>query len=225
MRLSVIRAFAIATVATMALAACANQSGMVPSSPYANARMSPLALKTCATKPPQYQWIFKGACQIFSVTSTGGHFSLGEYQGITVQGSMGRNNAKGTVKIALADALNKNGDVETYKGMAFPPYKANGITYVYASAVNQSTHAIRMITVRGDPVLQFTITNAKGFGSANICGAAALNFKDGKPMWEAFPVSSKVKRKTVTITKYTVATGVELPPKIPLYFAVNCYKQ
>ncbi len=122
MRLPVILASAIATVATMALAACANRSGMVPSSPSAMApttaqnhtsaddaasTQDSLALKTCATSPPQYQWIFKGACQTFDLTSTGGHFSLSEYRGITVNGLIGRNSAKGAVEIALADDSTK----------------------------------------------------------------------------------------------------------------------
>jgi len=188
--------------------------------------MSPLALKTCATTPPQYEWIFEGACQTFDLNSTGGHFSLGEYQGITVKGSIGKNTAKGTVKIALAIALDKNGDIKTYKGKTFPTYKANGITYVYASAVNQSSQVIHPITVKGKPVLQYVITNIKGFGDANTCGAAALTFsKTGKAAWKPLPASGIVKGKTVTISQYAAPAGIELAPKIPLYFAVNCYKQ
>jgi hypothetical protein len=56
---------------------------------------SPLALKTCATTPPQYEWIFTGACRKFHLTAKGGHFSLGAYQGITVKGLLGKNTAKG----------------------------------------------------------------------------------------------------------------------------------
>jgi hypothetical protein len=260
MRLSVIRAFAIATVATMALAACANQNGMVPSSPSAmapttaqapataqrdtsaddadaqdaatplgaalpDAAMSPLALKTCATSPPQYEWIFKGACQIFSMTSSGAHFSLGEYQSITVKGLIGKNTAKGSVKIALADAIDKKGDIEADKGKAFPAYKANGTTYVYASAVNQSTQVIKPVTVKGKPVLQYVITDAKGFGDSNMCAAAVLTFKDGKSSWKSLPATGIPHGKTVTISQYNAPAGFELPPKTPLYFAVNCYKQ
>ena len=161
-----------------------------------------------------------------SSISTGGHFSLGEYQGITVKGSIGKNTAKGTAKIALANALDKNGDIKTYKGKAFFPYKANGITYVYAAAVNQSTQVIKPVTVKGKPVLQYVITNVKGYGDANVCGAAALTFsKTGKAAWKALPASGLVKGKTVTISQYTAPAGIELAPKTPLYFAVNCYKQ
>lgn len=238
MRLPVIRASAIATVATMALAACANRSGMVPSSPSAMApttaqnhtsaddaasTQDSLALKTCATSPPQYQWIFKGACQTFDLTSTGGHFSLSENRGITVNGLIGRNSAKGAVEIALADALDKNGDIKMYKGKAFPPYKANGTTYVYASAVNQSTQFITPIMVKGKPIFQYVITDAKGFGDANICASALLIFRAGKPSWSALPESGRVKGKTVTMTQYAVPKGFRWPPKIPLYFAVKCY--
>jgi hypothetical protein len=262
MRLSLIRPFAIAAVATTALAACANQSSMLPSSPSAiapttaqapataqddasvddasaqdaarpqdaasrgSADVSLHALKTCATSPPQYEWIFKGACQIFSVTSLGGRFRLGEYQGITVKGFIGRNTAKGTVQIALANANDKNGDIKTYEGKSFPPYKANGITYFYASATNQSTQVVKPIMAKGEPVLQYTMTNANGFGDANRCGAALLTFTKGrKPAWTAFPGSGKVKGKTVTIKQYAVPPGIDLVPKTPLYFATNCYKK
>jgi hypothetical protein len=52
----------------------------------------PLAVTTCATSPPQYQWIFKGACEKISLKSTGATFSLQEWHDITVKGSIGPNN-------------------------------------------------------------------------------------------------------------------------------------
>ncbi len=187
---------------------------------------SPLALKTCATTPPQYQWIFKGVCQKFELTSAGAHFSLGEYQGLTVKGLIGKNTAKGTVKIALADAIDENGDIETYKGKSFPEYTENGTTYFYASAVNRSTQVIRPITVQGKPVLQYTVTDAKGFGDANRCGSALLVFPRGKPArWTPLPATGLVMGKTVTITQYDAPNGFEWLPKIPLYFATNCWKR
>jgi hypothetical protein len=103
------------------------------------------------------------------------------------------------VKFALADAIGKNGDIETYMGKAFPQYKTNGTTYLYASAVNQSTQVIKMITVKGEPVLQYTITNAKGFGDANRCSAAVLTGprrKGKKYVWTLTPEIGKVKGKT-----------------------------
>jgi hypothetical protein len=206
--------------------AAPGESLQLPLPPLDDTGTSPLTLKTCATTPPQYEWIFKGACEIFSVTSIGGHFSLGDYRSITVKGSIGRNTAKGTVQIALADAIDKNGDIKTYKGNDFPPFKANGITYFYASATNQSTQLVKPIMVKGEPVLQYTVTDANGFGDANRCGAALLTFrKDRKPAWTAFPTSGRVKGKTVTITQYAAPQGFELPPKIPVYFAANCYKK
>jgi hypothetical protein len=193
---------------------------------------SPLALKTCATRPPQHEWIFKGACQAFDLTSTGGHFRLGEYQSITVKGSIGKNTAKGTAKFALADAIDKNGDIEPFKGKAFPRYKANpkyykhSTTYLNASAVNQSDQVVKVITDKGKWVLRFTITNAKGFGDANTCGAAVLTSRAGKHFrWAPLPTTGLVMGKTVTITQYDVPRNFGLPPKIPTYFAVNCYKQ
>jgi hypothetical protein len=262
-----IKASVIATVAAIALAACANQSGMMPSSPSEAAppaaanpvgqaapitaksaqnaadstdadstdaaasaatnqdAMQPLSLKTCATSPPQYQWIFKGACETFTLEPSGGNFSLGEYSDITVKGLIGKNSVKGSAKIALADAVYKNGDIKEYNGSPFPKYKANGTTYVYAAAVNQSTQTIRPVTQKGKPVLQYVITDSKGFGDANTCSAAVLNFPNGKPKWAALPATGQVKGKSVTINQYTAPKGFELPPKIPLYFGVNCYKQ
>jgi hypothetical protein len=187
---------------------------------------SPLALKTCATRPPQHEWILKGACRAFDLTSNGGHFRLGEYKSITVKGSIGKNTAKGTVKIALADAIDKNGDIKTYDGKSFPGYKENGTTYLYASAVNQSDQVVKVITVESKWVLRFTITNAKGFGDANTCGAALLTSRAGKHFrWDPLPTTGLVMGKTVTITQYGAPRGFELPPKIPVYVAVNCYKQ
>lgn len=225
----VIRAFAIATVATIALAACTNQRGVVPSSPSATApttaRSPAPALKTCATSPPQYEWIFKGACQKFDLTSDGGRFSLGEYQNIAVKGFVGKTTALGSVKIALASAIDSSGDVETYKGKSFRRYKGRGITYFYAAAVNQSAQTIKPVVIRGKPVFQFTVTDANGFGDATICGDAVLHFNNGKPSWDPMPGTSKVNAQTVTLTQYGVPNGFELPPKTPIYFAVNCYKK
>ena len=231
MRLSVIRAFTIVTVAAMALAACANQSGMMPSSPENDtsadhaaidtAAMSPLALKTCAISPPQYQWIFEGACQRFDMTSVGAHFSLGEYQGFTVEGLIGRNTAKGTVKLALADAIDKNGDIEPYKGKAFPRYTANpkyyehSITYVYAVAVNESSQVIKPFPSKGTPVVRTVITNAKGFGDATSCELHVLTFNKGKPVWLTLPSPGNIQGKTVTISHYVVPRGFMVPPKTP----------
>jgi hypothetical protein len=224
----------------MALAGCANQSGTVPSSPSAmaptiaqvpaNAQndtsaddVSPDAPKTCATSPPQYEWIFKGPCQMLSLTSSGVHFGLSEWKGITVKGLIGRNTAKGTVKIALADANDKNGDIKIYKGKAFPKYVGHGTTYLYATAVNEGTSIIYMVTVKGEPVYQYTITNTKGFGDATICEPAELHYKSGTWYWSALPATGHPKGKTVTITQYGAPKGFEWVPKIPLYFAVNCW--
>ncbi|MBV8374207.1 MAG: hypothetical protein JO302_01750, partial [Candidatus Eremiobacteraeota bacterium] len=162
MRLSTISRWAVATIAATGLAACAGR-GIVPSSPTAMApttamrptaimneaqpdgALLPLNLKTCATSPPQYQWIFKGACDEFTLKSSGGKFSLGEYKDFTVTGSIGKNTAKTAAKVVLADAIDKKGDVEKYKGKNFPPYKGNGTTILYASAMNQSSETIKPI--------------------------------------------------------------------------------
>jgi hypothetical protein len=231
MRLSAISAGAVAIVA-IALTACAGR-GIVPSSPtgYAPANsgdalqlpMLQPPLTTCAKSPPQYDWIFKGACQTFTLKSTGGSFSLGIYQSITVKGSIGKNTAKGSVQVALADAVDKNGDILKWKGKTFPPYHANGTTVAYASAVNQSTQVIKPIPVRGKPVLQYVITDSHGL-PGKTCGAAVLAEQRNHTLkWTALPATGQVKGKSVTISQYEVPQGFELPPKAPLYFGVNCF--
>lgn len=237
MRLSMIRSSALATVAAIALAACGGH-GVVPggstafapqgSSPFAPMTgnqddMSPLALKTCPKSPPQWMWIFKGACEQFTLKDTGGKFTLGAYENISVTGSIGYNNAKGSVAIDLADAINKNGDIVKYKGHTFPPYKGAGTTVVYAVADNQTTQTIEPRTHQNVPIIKYVITDAKGFPGKK-CGAAILAQTKKGLAWSSLPNSFQVKGKTVTITQYTVPTGLVLPPKgSGLYFAVNCF--
>lgn len=258
MRLSIISACAF-TAGVLALAACASQNGVVPSSqipaapiaaqnaaaesqaPTSSASdatdasnatatadapvssdVSP-ALTTCAKSPPQYWWIFKGACDVFTLKPSGGSFSLGTYKNITVKGSIGKNTVKGSAKVALSDAVNKNGDITTYKGSKFPAYKARGTTVVYAAANNESKQTIKPIEQQGHTVLQYVITESNGL-PGKTCGAALLGEQKGKFQWTAFPGTYKVKGKTVTISVYTAPNGFELPPAgTPLYFAVNCY--
>ncbi len=66
----------------------AEDDAQATASPDAADSMSP-DLTTCATSPPQYNWIFKGACGSFTLKPTGGSFSLGSYNNITVKGSLG----------------------------------------------------------------------------------------------------------------------------------------
>jgi hypothetical protein len=227
MRSSIIRSCAIATVAAMGLAACAGRS-IVPSSssdvaPMAsNAGIAPL-LTTCLKSPPQYQWIFKGACVGFMITSNGGSFALGEYDDLTIKGTIGDNTAKGSVKIVVADALD-NGDIEPYKGKAFPPYKASGTTVAYAVAINQSTQIVKPITARGKPILSYVITDAKGLPGKECAAAVLAHQKNGSLKWTSLPGGPyEIKGDTVTIDQYEAPSGFELPPATPLYFAVNCF--
>jgi hypothetical protein len=154
MRLSMIRACVVATAAAAALTACAGH-GIVPSSQTglnpvtsdtsqmtSDAGQNQLAVITCAKSPPQYGWIFKGACTHFSLKPTGTSFKLQEYQDITVRGSIGANDVKGSAIIYLADAVDK-GDIQNFAGKKFPPYKAKGTTFVYAAADNQTSQAIK----------------------------------------------------------------------------------
>jgi hypothetical protein len=189
------------------------------------ALLSPDAgVTTCATSPPQYQWIFKGACEKLTLKSTGATFSLQTWDDITVKGSIGANNLKAAATVYLADATDTGGDIETYKGKAFDKYKAEGTTFIYAVAVNQGTTAIKPVAGK-KPVLQYIITDAKGLPGTS-CGAAVLTTGEkGSLVWQTLPGGPfKAKGKTVTITQYTVPHDFELPPKTPLYFAVNCFK-
>lgn len=261
MRFSTISACALAA-SVLALAACASQNGLVPSSqspvaPMTNANAAPqneapssaadapvssaadasnssksadLAdtsdlspATTCSTSPPQYWWIFKGACDTFTLKPTGGTFSLVSYNSISIKGLIGQNDLKTSVKVALADATDKNGDIESYKGKSFPAYKARGTTVLYASANNQSKNTIKPKVHQGKPVLQYVITDSKGF-PGKTCSAALLGEKNGKFQWSQFPGNYQVKGKTVTVTVYTAPTNFELPPQgTPLYFAFNCF--
>lgn len=234
-----IRTGAIATIAAIALAACAGR-GIVPSSPTAMAPtnemipgasddgMSPLKTKkkTCAKTPPQYEWVFKGTCDEFILKPGGGDFSLEQYAYITVTGSIGKNTVKGSATIALADAVDKKGDIEAYKGKSFPVYKGKGTTIIYASANNQSNQTIKPIVVKGKAIIQYVISDKKKF-PGKTCSAAILTHESsGKLYWDPLPNGFPVKGKSVTISLYTTPNGFELPPKsdaTAIYFAVNCY--
>jgi hypothetical protein len=184
----------------------------------------PLAVTTCATSPPQYQWIFKGACEKITLKSTGASFSLQEWHDITVKGSIGANNLKAATTVYIADATDSGGDIETYKGKSFDKYKAEGTTIVYAVAVNQGNTIIKPI-VGKKPVLQYIITDAKAFPGTKCAAAVLTTGEKGSLEWATLPGGPyQVKGKTVTITQYTVPRNFELPPKTALYFAVNCFK-
>lgn len=186
------------------------------------ASMMQPATMTCATSPPQYRWIFKGACdrQVL-LQSTGGNFSLAEYDGIKVRGEIGRNTTRGTATLTIADATDTNGDVANWEGKVFP--KHIGKTFLYAVAINQSNQTIKMITVRGTPTLRYVVTDAKGL-PGKTCGDALLSMpRHGRPTWVATPAVGHAKGNKVTITEYGAPSGFELPPKWPVYFAVYCH--
>jgi hypothetical protein len=224
-----IRVSAAAATGALALSACASH-GMVPSasSAYAPTAMSdlasPLKTTTCAKSPPQWMWIFKGACDAFTLKSTGGDFTLGVYENITIKGSIGYNSAKGSVTVDLVDAIDKNSDIEKYKGESFIPYKGEGTTVVYAVADNQSTQTIKPVAHKGVPILKYIVSDSKGLPGKS-CGAALLGEeKGGKLGWNPLPDTFPVKGDSVTITQYTVPSGLVLPPKgTGLYFAINCF--
>ena len=132
-------------------------------------------------------WIFKGACQQFTLKNTGGKFALGAYDNVTVTGSIGYNNAKGSVSIYLSDAIDKNGDVLKWKGKTFPPYKGNGTTVVYAVADNQTTQTIKGIQHKNVPILKYVITDAKGLPGKSCSVALLAQTRGGKLAWSVLP--------------------------------------
>jgi hypothetical protein len=230
MRLSMIRAGALCAASAFALAACAGR-GIVPASqtglnPNAlnpalqDDALSPLAT-SCATSPPQYQWILKGACTKITLKPTGATFALAKYQNITVNGSIGDNSLKAPATVYLADATDK-GDIANWKGGAFPKYKAAGTTFVYAAAVNQGKTPI-VPKAGNKPIFEYDITDAKGLPGTQ-CAEAVLTFPYHKATWKPLPGAFKVKGKTVSLKQYNAPRGIELPSKIPLYFAVNCFQ-
>jgi hypothetical protein len=187
------------------------------------ARLSQPLVTTCATSPPQYQWIFKGACEKITLKSTGATFSLQEWHNITVKGSIGANNLKAATTVYLADATDTDSDIEAYKGEAFDKYKAEGTTIIYAVAINQGNSIIKPV-VGKKPVLQYIITDAKKFPGKTCAAAVLTTGGKGSLLWTTLPGGPfQVKGNTVTITQYAVPRNFELPPKTALYFAVNCY--
>jgi hypothetical protein len=232
MRFSLFRSGVICAASALALAACAGR-GIVPTS------QAPLApsnglntlsqgdllspdLTTCATKPPQSQWVMKGACTKITLKPSGSNFALGQYMNLTVTGSIGANTLKSPVPVYIVDATDK-GDIENWKNVPFPKYKAAGTTIAYAAAINQSSTKVIPKVERNKPVLEYIITDSKGLPGKQ-CSAAVLTFQKGKPVWKPLPVNGPVKGKTVKLAQYTVPRGFELPPKAPLYFAVNCFQ-
>ena len=221
----------------LTLAGCAGHGIVPPSSsslaptamaPATFGDLSPLRhrLPTCAKTPPQYDWIFAGACNLFTLAPAGGTFKLKTYQNIAVTGLIGRNTLKGSVQVAIADAID-NGDITKWGKLTFPPYKASGTTVVYAAVNNQSKDVIKPNPEKNKPILQYTISDSKGFGKANVCGAALLTQGNhGSLVWSPFPGTGTIKGDSVTITVYVAPKGFELPPQgTPLYFAINCYKR
>ncbi len=145
---------------------------------------------------------------------------------ITVTGSIGANSLKKPATVYLADATDK-GDIETWKGAAFPKYVAKGTTIVYAGAINQGSVPIVPKVGQNKPVLEYD-HRLEGLAGQGV-REAVLTFSKGKPLWKPLPITGPVKGKTVTLAQYTVPRGFELPPKgksglVPLYFAVNCFQ-
>lgn len=235
MRLSLIRACAISAVSAIALAACAGH-GIVPSSqsaltpqnmqplqnPAIQDELSPLGITTCATSPPQFLWILKGACSKVILKSAGANFALQKYRFITVSGTIGGNNVKTSATIYIADANDKK-DILPYKGKAFPPYKPlHGRSFIYAVAINESKDTIVPKAEHNKPVLKYVITDDLGF-PGKVCDIAVYGKqRNGLYKWTSLTIQAPPKGKTVTLTQYAVPPGFQFPSKTPVYFAAFC---
>jgi len=196
----------------------AEDDAQTTAGPDAGDSMSP-DLTTCATSPPQYNWIFKGACCSFTLKPTGGSFSLGNYNSITVKGSLGWNTVKTQAKVYVSDAIG-NGDITKSKGKSFLKYNGKGKVVLYAAANNQTSQVIKPKTHAGTPIFKYIITDSKGLPGRS-CNAAIY----GSGKWTPLPGQGfPIKGNTVTIQQYNAPNGFVLPPKgNALYFAVNCY--
>jgi hypothetical protein len=196
----------------------AQDDAQATAGPDAAGSMSP-DLTTCATSPPQYNWIFKGACGNFTLKPTGGNFSLGAYNSISVKGSLGYNTVKTQAKVYVSDAIG-NGDITKAQGKSFPLYKGKGKVVLYAAANNQTAQVIHPKTHAGVPIFKYVITDSKGLPGKS-CNAAIY----GSGKWTPLPGQGfQVKGNSVTIQQYNAPSGFVLPPKgHALYFAVNCY--
>jgi hypothetical protein len=219
------------TAGMAALLTACGGSRLAPGAPDATAQKKLAALTalpattTCDASPPQYQWIFRGACDPnVALQSTGGSFVLPTYAGITVKGAIGHNTAKGTVTLAIADATDTNGDVSNWKNKAFPKYVGSGTTILYAVAINQSDQMIKWVDVKDTPLLEYTVTDANGL-PGKTCGDALGGWGRGKRhfIWTPTPAVGHVRGNRVTIVEYNAPTGLGIDPKSPLYFAVDCW--
>lgn len=72
------------------------------------------------------------------------------------------------------------------------------------------------------PVLEYKIT-AENALPGKECGAAILAQTKTGLAWSALPSYFPVHGHEVTITQYTVPTGLYLVPQTSLYFAINCF--
>lgn len=229
MRLSMLRAITIAAGAAIALAACSSGGAVPPSS----AAYNPTAfnngnallpdLTKCDTSPPQYDWVFEGACDKFTLKPGGSPFTLGAYQDISVTGRIGPNKLKASEKVVLVDAVDKS-DIKAYGGHAFPKFVYKGhAAFAYAAAINQGSMVVVPKVEPRKAVLEYVITDTKGF-SGNTCGAGALASKNGKFVWTPFPGSVfHPDGHKLTVALYTAPAGLVLDPKVPLYVGVVCY--
>ena len=106
----------------------------------------PTPVTTCATSPPQYQWIFKGACEKLMLKSTGANV-----QPANVRGHH-RNRLDRTNNTSRAPQRSTSPTQPTTaatpkrrRAKPSPNIQPQGTSFIYAVAVNQSTQAIKPV--------------------------------------------------------------------------------
>lgn len=179
----------------------------------------PGSIYTCASNPPQNEWIFKGNCQPVSLSPSGGSFDLGTYNGISVKGQFGQNDLNGAANIYVVDAVGHgSGDIKPWNGKDFPNFQHTGSQspetgVIYVEFMNSSNKKIKFLPQSGEAVWQFTVTDPYGF-PGNQCTTAALDQVSSSYTWNytEAQVSSPSNHK-VTIHQYGFPTGLTWQPK------------
>lgn len=179
---------------------------------------------TCPTSPPQYYWIFQGSCALSSIGSSGGGFSLAEYEDITVSGSLGKNNLTSAQEVAFTDAR-ANGDISKWDDMTFPKYygRYGGATpVIYVAVNNQGSQIIKLVN-DGDFALALNITDSNGFpGNTCTIGVLTVNTNNTGYEWLTAGANSSPYSSDELTVVFPELHGLWLVKTYPLYFGVAC---
>jgi len=220
----------ILVAALLALTACGSQPGVSASAPTGDSVASTFAtaphvkpsLVRCPTKPPQYDFIFEGACVETIINPSGGSFELQRYKFISLAGQVGTTNVRKPTEVYVVDAVD-DGDIKQYQKEPFPAYTPqNGTTFLYAVAINEGHTSIE--PVGSGAFLTFTITDLNGLPGTE-CAAAVLGKQSAEWTWTAIPGTYQANGSgdTVVFSISGAPSGVVLPSRTPVYFALYCF--